>query len=135
MDEPVADILRGVLDGHIVLDRDISERGRFPAVNVLRSVSRSLPDAATKQENAMITQARAHLGVYDRSELMIQSGLYVAGSDPAIDAAIGCMSQLDEFLTIKDSRGTLAHFAKLRQAMIGSSNIMKQDDLAINASK
>ena len=135
MDEPVADILRGVLDGHIVLDRDISERGRFPAVNVLRSVSRSLPDAATQQENAMITQARAHLGVYDRSELMIQSGLYVAGSDPAIDAAIGCMSQLDEFLTIKDSRGTLAHFAKLRQAMIGSSNIMKQDDLAINASK
>ena len=102
MDEPVADMLRGVLDGHIVLDRDISERGRFPAVNVLRSVSRSLPDAATKQENVMIAQARAHLGVYDRSELMIQSGLYVAGSDPAIDAAIGCMSQLDDFLTTKD---------------------------------
>ncbi len=129
MDEPVADMLRGVLDGHVVLDRQIAERGRFPAVDVLRSVSRSLPAAATDQENKMISQARAHLGVYDRSELMIQSGLYTNGSDPAIDAAIACAPMLDEFLTIKDSRGTLAHFAKLRQAIAVSSNRMKPDDL------
>ena len=46
MEEPIADILRGVLDGHVVLDREIAERGRFPAIDVLRSVSRSLPGAA-----------------------------------------------------------------------------------------
>ncbi len=54
MEEPVADILRGVLDGHVVLSRDIAERGRFPAIDVGRSVSRSLPDAATAAENTLL---------------------------------------------------------------------------------
>src|SRR6056297_3713948 len=83
MDEPVADILRGVLDGHVVLDRQIAERGRFPAIDLLRSVSRSLPAAATDDENALISRARVLLGAYDRSETMIRAGLYAEGSDPA----------------------------------------------------
>lgn len=121
MDEPVADMLRGVLDGHVVLDRQIAERGRFPAVDILRSVSRSLPTAASQVENDLIHQARAALSEYDRSKLMIQSGLYVAGSDPNTDNAIACFSALDDFLGIIDSRGTLAHFAKLRQTLTGAS--------------
>lgn len=125
MEEPVADMLRGVLDGHIILDRDIAQRGRFPAIDVVRSVSRALPAAATPQENAMIAQARAHLALYDRSALMIRSGLYTAGTDIALDAAIACYPALDDFLTIKDQRGLLAHFAKLRQAMTGGANEMK----------
>jgi flagellum-specific ATP synthase len=125
MDEPVADMLRGVLDGHVVLDREIAERGRFPAIDLLRSVSRSLPAAANAAENALIQQARAHLGSYERSALMIQAGLYVTGSDKAVDAAIACYPQLDQFLTIKDNRGTLSHFAKLRQAMAGGGGEMK----------
>ncbi|SFR51743.1 flagellum-specific ATP synthase [Yoonia tamlensis] len=133
MDEPVADMLRGVLDGHIVLDREIAERGRFPAIDVLRSVSRSLPDAASTQENALISQARAHLGAYGRSELMIQSGLYAAGSDPKLDAAIACAPALDEFLSIKDGRETLSHFAKLRQAMSAAASRMKTEDLGKKA--
>ncbi|HHS94350.1 MAG TPA: FliI/YscN family ATPase, partial [Rhodobacterales bacterium] len=88
MDEPVADILRGVLDGHVVLDRKIAESGRFPAIDLLRSVSRALPGAASDAENTVITAARQRLGTYDRSEMMIQAGLYSAGSDPMIDAAI-----------------------------------------------
>ncbi|MDX8346423.1 FliI/YscN family ATPase [Cognatiyoonia sp. IB215446] len=122
MDEPVADMLRGVLDGHVVLDREIAERGHFPAINVLKSVSRALPYAATPQENTLIAQARAHLGCYDRAELMIQSGLYAAGSDKAIDAAIHCVPALHELMTVKDQRGSLSHFAKLRQAMQGANN-------------
>jgi flagellum-specific ATP synthase len=125
MEEPVADMLRGVLDGHVVLDREIAERGRFPAIDVLRSVSRALPAAATAQENAMITQARSHLAVYERSALMIQAGLYASGSDKAIDAAMACYPALDSFLTIQDQRGTLAHFAKLRQAIAGGVGEMK----------
>lgn len=58
MDEPVADILRGVLDGHVVLSRDIAERGRFPAIDLSRSVSRSLPRAASEDENRLIAEAR-----------------------------------------------------------------------------
>lgn len=98
MEEPVADILRGVLDGHVVLDRRIAERGRFPAVDLLRSVSRSLPDCATDGENALIAEARRLLSAYDRAELMVQSGLYTAGSDPLTDRAIRLYPALDGFL-------------------------------------
>lgn len=125
MEEPVADMLRGVLDGHVILDREIAERGRFPAIDVVRSVSRALPAAATPQENAMIAQARAHLATYDRSALMIRAGLYTAGSDKSVDAAMACYAALDQFLTIKDQRGALAHFAKLRQALAGGGTDMK----------
>lgn len=117
MEEPVADMLRGVLDGHVVLDRQIAERGRFPAVDVLRSVSRSLPDAANDLENNTIAQTRVILGRYANAELMIQAGLYVAGSDPATDAAIACHEPLDNFLGIKDRRGTDAHFTLLRRVL------------------
>lgn len=127
MEEPIADMLRGVLDGHITLDRTIAERGRFPAIDVVRSVSRSLPDAASPQENTIIAQARNLLASYARAELMIQSGLYEAGSDPQIDSAVNCHTALDEFLSSKDQRGTLAHFAKLRHAMVNSP--MKFDEV------
>jgi flagellum-specific ATP synthase len=98
MDGTVADILRGVLDGHVVMDRKIAERGRYPAIDLLRSVSRSLPEAASPDENARIAQARRLLGAYDRAELMIQAGLYAAGSDPMVDAAIKVWPALDGFL-------------------------------------
>lgn len=98
MEGPVADTLRGTLDGHVVLSRRIAERGRYPAVDLLKSVSRSLPDAATEAENDLIGDARAVLGAYEQAELMIQSGLYVAGADPVTDRAIRCWPALDAFL-------------------------------------
>ena len=98
MDEPIADILRGVLDGHVVLDRKIAERGRYPAIDLLRSVSRSLPQAASPDENAAIASARHLLGAWDRAEMMIQAGLYAKGSDPVVDAAIKVWPALDAFL-------------------------------------
>jgi len=113
MEEPIADILRGVLDGHVVLDRKIAERGRFPAVDLLRSVSRSLPDAASKVENDLIAAARAHLGAYDRSEMMIQAGLYAPGSDPAVDRAIEAFPKLDAFLAAPEPGDVEASFARL----------------------
>ena len=119
MDEPIADILRGILDGHIVMDRDIAERGRFPAVDVLRSVSRSLPSAARPHENAMIAQARMHLGNYSNAELMIQAGLYVKGSDPKVDDAIDCHDALEALFAIKDLRGVKLHFDVLQKAIAG----------------
>ncbi len=116
MDEPVADMLRGVLDGHVVLDREIAERGRFPAVDVLRSVSRSLPDAATAGENGLIARARSLMGTYDRAEMMIQAGLYTAGSDPEIDAAIACRAGLEKFLTLQGG-SVPSHFLALTTAL------------------
>lgn len=117
MDEPVADMLRGVLDGHVVLDRDIAERGRFPAVNVLRSVSRALPGAADRVENGLIADARHRMGTWERAALMVQSGLYENGSDPEIDAAIASHAALEKVLTVKDKRDARAHFAELKRAL------------------
>lgn len=99
LEEPVADILRGVLDGHVVLDRQIAERGRYPAIDLLRSVSRSLPQAATDAENAAILRVRALLGAYARSETMVRAGLYSEGSDPELDQAVRAWPELDSFLS------------------------------------
>jgi flagellum-specific ATP synthase len=118
MEEPVADILRGVLDGHVVLDRRIAERGRFPAIDLLRSVSRSLPEAATEEENAMIVEARRLLGSYDRAEMMIQAGLYAQGSDPMIDRAIKVWPRLDGFLAeTAPATGVAGSFERLKASL------------------
>lgn len=118
MEEPVADILRGVLDGHVVLDRKIAERGRFPAIDLLRSVSRALPAAASEAENTLISAARQRLGAYDRSEMMIQAGLYSAGSDPLLDAAIESWPKLDAFLAEDEWDNTQASFQRLGACMV-----------------
>jgi len=117
MDEPIADILRGVLDGHVVLDRQIAERGRFPAVDLLRSVSRSLPEAASVEENEKITHTRRLLGAYDRAEMMIQAGLYAAGSDPVVDASIKVWPALDQFLSEDEPQDSTASFERLTAAL------------------
>lgn len=117
MDEPVADILRGVLDGHVVLSREIAERGRFPAVDVLQSVSRSLPDAASAAENELLQLARRSMGIYERSRLMIQSGLYTQGSDAEIDAAITAHRELEGFLARVETGTAADSFEHLAQAL------------------
>ncbi len=118
MEEPVADILRGVLDGHVVLDRRIAERGRFPAIDLLRSVSRSLPDAATDEENTLIRDARALLGAYDRAEMMVQAGLYASGSDQMLDRAIRLWPGLDAFLAEPaPATGIAGSFERLRACL------------------
>jgi flagellum-specific ATP synthase len=113
MDEPIADILRGVLDGHVVLDRKIAERGRYPAVDLLRSVSRSLPHCATDQENATISEARRLLGAYEQSATMIRAGLYSAGSDPVLDVAINAWPELDAYMGDGKSASIMNAFQKL----------------------
>lgn len=118
MEEPVADILRGVLDGHVVLDRSIAERGRFPAVDVLRSVSRSLPHAASAPENALIAKTRAMLGAYAESELMIRAGLYAAGSDPKLDEAVRLYPGIDHFITLSPPN-VEASFQQLEAVLAG----------------
>jgi len=117
MEEPVADMLRGVLDGHFLLDRQIAERGRFPAIDVLRSVSRALPAAANRIENNLIHKTRAHLGAYANAELMIQAGLYEKGSDPKTDLAIEVHEDLEGFMATQDKRTIAANFAMLTKIL------------------
>ncbi|SDY67066.1 FliI/YscN family ATPase [Citreimonas salinaria] len=114
MDEPIADILRGVLDGHVVLDRQIAERGRFPAIDLLRSVSRSLPGAATPPQNETIAQVRQLLGAHARSETMVRAGLYRDGEDPVLDHAIRAWSELDAFMAQPAPNGPDMAFQNLQ---------------------
>lgn len=113
MDEPVADILRGVLDGHIVLSREIAERGRFPAIDVGKSVSRSLPEAASEGENRLMTEIRRLLRSYENAETMIRAGLYSEGSDPILDQAVRIWPGLDEFFASHDHEGIQSSFDRL----------------------
>ena len=97
--EPVADAVRGILDGHIVLDRVIADRGRYPAVNVLRSVSRTMPGCNTGDENALVSRARRLLANYEDMAELIRLGAYRRGSDPNTDEAIHFNPALEAFLT------------------------------------
>lgn len=117
MEEPVADMVRGLLDGHIVLDRAIAERGRFPAVNIRRSVSRSLPAAASAAENELLLEARRLLAAYENAELVLRAGLYVAGADPAIDRAIALWPRLDAFIAQRGMADPQESFARLQEIL------------------
>lgn len=117
MEEPIADLVRGVLDGHVVLDRAIAERGRFPAIDVLASVSRSLPDAASEAENGLLTLGRAILAKCKEAELLVQSGLYTSGTDPELDAALAHFGSLDRFLGTLSNTDHAGSFDKLAEAL------------------
>ena len=96
--EPIADAVRGILDGHIVLDRSIAERGIFPAINILKSVSRTMPQCNTNEENALVTKARSIIANYTDMVEMIRLGAYKKGSDPQVDEAISYYPQIEEFM-------------------------------------
>jgi flagellum-specific ATP synthase len=96
--EPIADAVRGILDGHIVMERAIGERGRYPAINILRSVSRTMPGCNTEQENALVGRARRLLSAYNDMAEMIRLGAYRRGSDPLVDEAIEYNPAIEEFL-------------------------------------
>jgi len=96
--EPISDAVRGILDGHIVLERTIGERGRYPAINILRSVSRTMPGCNSPQENELVAHARRLLAAYDNMAEMIRLGAYRRGSDPAVDEAIHYQPALEAFL-------------------------------------
>lgn len=117
--EPIADAARGILDGHIVLDRAIAERGRFPAVNVLRSVSRTMPGCNRDDENQIVTAARRHLASYENMAEMIRLGAYRKGSNKEVDEAINFYEPLETFLRQgKTEKTSLAEgYAKLAQIL------------------
>ena len=104
----ICDAVRGILDGHIVLDRAIAERGRFPAINILKSVSRAMPACNTPAEQEIVAQARKQIAVYDDMAELIRLGAYKMGTNAEVDVAIGMHPQFEKFLEQrKDERATL----------------------------
>jgi len=98
LNEPVSDAVRGILDGHIVLSRDLAAANHFPAVDVLNSVSRLMPDITGEEHRSWAGRLRDLLAVYRESEDLINIGAYVAGSNPRVDEAIASHRDIVEFL-------------------------------------
>ena len=96
--EPIADAVRGILDGHIVMERAIAERGRYPAVNVLRSIARTMPGCVPVEVRPVLQQARELMSVFSDMEELIRLGAYRKGSDPKVDRAIALNPALEGFL-------------------------------------
>jgi flagellum-specific ATP synthase len=117
--EPVADAVRGILDGHVVLDRRIGEGGRYPAVDVLRSLSRAVPGCNDADENALTRRARAILALHAEMADLVRLGAYRAGSDPAVDEAIALAPRIEAMLrqTREEACSIEASFAALREAL------------------
>ena len=118
--EPVADAVRGILDGHIVLERSIAERGRFPAINVLKSVSRAMPGCNTTDEQALVLQARGPMTIYEDMAELIRLGAYKTGTNPEVDNAVRLYPQLEAFLSQgKTERATLGQGYEALSAIFG----------------
>lgn len=106
MDEPIADEVRGILDGHVVLERHLAARGRWPAIDALSSLSRVM-DAVTSETHRDAAQTlREHLATYESQRDLVLLGAYKAGSDPKLDAAIARIDSIEEFLRQKPTETT-----------------------------
>jgi len=120
--EPVADAVRGILDGHIVLERNIAERGRYPAINILKSVSRSMPGCNNAEEQALVQRARAPLAVYEDMAELIRLGAYKAGTNAEVDRAVKVYPQLEAFLSQnKDERTAFTECYAALEKIMGSA--------------
>lgn len=97
--EPVADAARGILDGHIVMERSIADRGRYPAINVLKSVSRSVPKCLTPEEYATLKKAKEQISIYEDMAELIRLGAYRRGTDKKVDESIRLYPLFEAFLT------------------------------------
>src|SRR5262249_35013947 len=117
--EPVADAVRGILDGHIVMERAIAERGRYPAINVLKSVSRTIPRRGDPQHLPAITRAKQVMATYADMEELIRLGAYRPGSSGEVDEAMALHGPLEEFLgQDKNETSTLPEgYARLEQIL------------------
>lgn len=104
MEDPVADSLRAILDGHIILSRDLAERGHFPAIDVLASTSRAMNAVTTAEQRDAAIHLRRLLAAYRDAEDLIQVGAYASGSDPVVDEAIARRGAIDGFLRQEQDR-------------------------------
>ncbi|MBM7632592.1 flagellar protein export ATPase FliI [Geomicrobium sediminis] len=98
LNEPIADAVRGILDGHIVLDRELANQGHFPAINVLKSVSRLMNQIVSTKHRDQAQDVRSRLAIYEETVDLIQVGAYKKGNDHAVDHAVDTYAAIKQFL-------------------------------------
>jgi flagellum-specific ATP synthase len=117
--EPIADAIRSILDGHIVLSRDLAMRGQYPAIDVSRSISRVMDDIVSPTQLELARRFKAVLATYRKAEDLINIGAYVEGSNPDIDYAVKMIGPIEDYLC-QDIGATLTledSFHQLRELM------------------
>ncbi len=121
MNEPIADAVRSILDGHIVLSRDLAEQNHYPAIDVLGSVSRVMTDIASLEHREYASRLKQILATYKQAEDLINVGAYVAGSNPKIDYAIQMIEKINEYLRqgISNNEGLDDSIQKLEELFTG----------------
>ena len=115
--EPIADAVRGILDGHIVLSRDLAHKNHYPAIDILNSVSRLMSQIASKEHKQAASFARDLLATYKDSEDLINIGAYVKGSNKKIDMAINYNDALNKFLC--QNVDEKSNFDEMQENLIG----------------
>jgi FliI/YscN family ATPase len=120
--EPICDAVRGILDGHIILSRDLGASGHYPAVDVLQSVSRVINQVAKPDQVKAAQKIREAMACYQRSSDLIQLGAYVSGTNPKLDASIRCREDLMSFLK-QDSHEQAAVDQTLEKMLAISSRL------------
>lgn len=118
MNEPITDCVRGILDGHLVLDRKIANMGQYPAINVLGSVSRVMNHVISEEHRELAVLTRSYMSTYQEAEDLINIGAYKRGSSQAIDAAIQYHESIREFLKQKTEEKVAADKALLQLQQI-----------------
>jgi flagellum-specific ATP synthase len=121
MNEPIADTVRAILDGHVVLSRSLAHAGHYPAIDVLHSVSRLIGEIVSPEVEQAGQQLRAALAVLHEKEDLVAIGAYHAGSDPALDAALSHRAQIERFLRQPVSERSDPSQADARLLELGSS--------------
>jgi hypothetical protein len=121
MNDPIADAVRSILDGHIVLTRELATQNHYPAIDVLESVSRLVRDLLSEEQLNLVAQARETMAIYRRNQDLINIGAYPAGSNAPIDRAIRLREPMEKFLRQPVNQGVLANesWAMLAKLMAG----------------
>jgi flagellar biosynthesis/type III secretory pathway ATPase len=122
MTEPVADAVRAILDGHIVLSRELALRNHYPAIDVLQSISRVMIDIVPREHLEAARRLQHHVAVYSRAQDLINIGAYKRGTNPEIDRAIAMIPKIEAFL-----RQDIAERSDYRAAVRGLVELMTSE--------
>ncbi|MCZ7685044.1 MAG: hypothetical protein M5U28_42250 [Sandaracinaceae bacterium] len=120
LEEPIADEVRGTLDGHVILERELAARGRWPAIDPLRSLSRVMDRLVTREHREAARALREHLSIYEAKRDLVLLGAYESGSDRRLDAALARVDRIEAFLSQPDDEPcALEETVRLLKSAVG----------------
>jgi flagellum-specific ATP synthase len=114
--DPIVDTVRSLLDGHVILDRNLSLRNHYPPISIVDSLSRLMPNVCTREHLDKASAARTLLSVYARAEDLVRIGAYQKGTDPILDKAIQALPEITKFLR-QGPQEAVVHSETLRQVL------------------